>query len=82
MGASLASNAAAARSSMGVTVLLPVHVSDGLLCLEAERRSMLQHLLHAAPASGPCSTDPVMALLLAAGVIHHTAYAAMLFIKL
>ncbi len=82
VGASLASNAAAARSSMGATVLLPVRVSAGLLCLEAERMSMLQHLLHATPASGPCSTDPMIALLLAAGVIHHTAYAAMLCTKL
>lgn len=67
---------------MGATVLLPVRVSAGLLCLEAERMSMLQHLLHATPASGPCSTDPMIALLLAAGVIHHTAYAAMLCTKL
>jgi len=36
-----------------------------------------------APASGPCRTGPIMALLLAAGVMRHTAaYAAMLFVKL
>lgn len=78
VGASLASNAAAARSSIGATVLLPVHLSAGLLRLEAERISMLQYLLHAILASGPCSTVPIMAALLAAGVIHHTAYDAML----
>ena len=59
---------------MGATVLLPVHVSAGLPCLEAERLSMLQH---ATPASGSCSTDRIMTLLLAAGVIYHIAYAVL-----
>ncbi len=68
---------------MGITVLFPVHVSVGLPCLEAESITMLQHLLHATPAPGPCSTDPIMALLLAVGVMRYTAaYAALLFIKL